>query len=204
MYVYPDTPYDPEIKGYKKLSNTPEESIYYPLDINLQGELVRFEHYDYQYLPKANPVTLDFPFNNLVSKLYYHEKDGTKINMVNPSPTLQLWDYDIMGALRQLNSKNLYVIYDNVAILRSSIDRIEFYPEISKTYYSNNEDKNWKVAYTFFSSGLKTPILKIYRKCGGCSLVKLVTSIDEAEQIFNIPITIMQNPNQIEQEELNR
>ena len=207
MYVYPYELYDPSYSGYKKLSSVAENSVYEPIELELEGSLIRFENYNnYPYVSGNSFSSEEFPCKEVASFLYRYVSDESgKLSLqfiVRPRPSILLWNYDIMGALKQMNKRNLYAIYGDMAIVRSSIKSIEYYSEIPNNYYSEDFYENLRKASMCFSSGVKTPTLVIYWGKNMRSLVRMTTSLKDAEKIFKMPIKRMSNPNQKNEDEL--
>ena len=194
-YIYPEIHYDPDFKGYEKLGTPHENEMVKPMRVSLEGDLIRWEKYNFydeQYVNEKRPAP------TMLMRLYSGFKDGKKVEYKYQlrGPLYMYWDYDVMGALKQMNKKdNKYAIYSNFAILRRLIKKIEYLPEIPYGHYSKERSKDVGMAYDYFFNGHKTPIFKIYRVGGGCSIVGVSTSIEEAEKIFGVQIQIMPNPN---------
>ena len=194
-YIYPEICYDPDFKGYEKLGTPHEHEMVKPIQVSLAGDLIRFESYN---LYNEQDAQRKLPAHTMRMRLYSGYIDGKKMKYKYQfsGPLYMYWDYDVMGALKQMNKKdNKYAIYSNFAVLRSLIEKIEYLPEIPYGHYSKDQLKDVGEAYNYYFNGHKTPIFKIYRVGGGCSTVQVSTSIEEAEKIFGVKIQIMPNPN---------
>lgn len=194
-YIYPEIHYDPDFKGYEKLGTPHENEMVKPICVSLVGDIIRFEScYSYN----EQDAQQKLPAHTMRMRLYSGYIDGKKMEyeFQFSGPLYRYWDYDVMGALKQMNKKdNEYAIYSNFAILRNLIKKIEYLPEIPYGHYSKDHSQDVGKAYEYFFNGHKTPIFKIYRVGGGCSIVGVSTSIEEAEKIFGVKIQIMPNPN---------
>ena len=170
-YIYPEIHYDPDFKGYEKLGTPHKNEMVKPIGVSLVGDIIRFERCNSYNEQDAQQ---NLPAHTMRMRLYSGYRVGEKMEykFQISGPLYRYWDYDVMGALKQMNKKdNKYAIYSNFAILRNLIKKIEYSPEIPYGHYSKDRSKDVGTAYESFFNGHKTPIFKIYRVGGGCSIV---------------------------------
>ena len=105
-YIYPEIHYDPDFKGYEKLGTTSHEhEMVKPIRVSLEGELIRFESYNFYNKQDAQRK---LPAHTMRMRLYSGYRDGNKMeyDFQFSGPLYRYWDYDVMGALKQMNKKD--------------------------------------------------------------------------------------------------
>ena len=207
-YVYPNICYDPEYEEHVELSYRKEKFNHNKaLDVDLTGNLMRYEFYIHRGNEHRSLHDTGIPYAHYRTELYYIDDEGKRQTMIPFTHWWPLKDYDVMGALKQLNSENKYAIYHNLAIKRRLIKKILYFPEIPDNFYRGDKNITEKTVFEYFERGLETPVLVIYWKIRNSekrSIVALNTSIEEAEKIFNMKIEIMPNPNKKNEDILSR